>query len=202
MAAEQIPLRYLGAALARLAELTLAPAPSAGATRVLALDGRSGAGKSTLAEALAQAMGVPCVSLEALYGGWDGLLAGIERLVSDVLEPLSAGRPAVVPRYDWLAGRWLAPRVLERPPVLIVEGVGAGALAAAPYVGVLAWLELDEQTRRRRAMERDGSIYGGHWEMWRAQEDEYLAKDRTQERASVTLVGAPEDAQAPPGRRG
>jgi hypothetical protein len=188
MPAEQISLRD-GGALARLAELALASPPSAGATRVLAIDGRSSAGKSTLAETLSARMDVPCVSLEALYGGWDGLLAGIERLVADVLEPLAGGRAAVVPRYDWLAERWLAPRTLQPPPLLIIEGAGAGALAVAPYVGVLAWLELPEEIRWRRAMERDGSIYGGHWEMWRAQEDEYLGADRTPERAGVILAG-------------
>ncbi|HEX7610614.1 MAG TPA: hypothetical protein VF380_08070, partial [Solirubrobacteraceae bacterium] len=103
---------------------------------------------------------------------------------------LAGGRAAAVPRYDWLADRWLAPHTLKPPAVLIVEGVGAGALAAAPHVGVLAWLDCEEHLRRRRAMERDGSIYGGHWEMWRAQEDEYLGADRTPERADVLLAGA------------
>jgi hypothetical protein len=188
MGVEEIRLRDPGA-LARLAALARVSPPSAGATRVLAIDGRSGAGKSTLAEKLAARMDVPSVSLEELYGGWDGLLAGIERLVVDVLDPLAAGHAAAVPRYDWLAERWLTARTLLPPPLLIVEGVGAGALAAAPHVGVLAWLELPEEARRRRAMARDGSIYRGHWDMWRAQEDQYLAADRTPERAGVILVG-------------
>src|SRR5579871_5666736 len=94
---------------------------------VLAIDGRSGSGKSTLALAL----GAPVVSLEDLYGGWDGLRPGIDRLVREVLEPLRAAGRAGVPRWDWRAGRWERPRELARPALLVVEGAGAGALAAA-----------------------------------------------------------------------
>ena len=39
-----------------------------------------------------------------MYPGWDGLQAGVDLLVEAVLVPLSAGRPAQVPRYDWLVG--------------------------------------------------------------------------------------------------
>src|SRR5579871_514962 len=88
----------------------------AAAGGVLAIDGRSGSGKTTLAAAL----GAPVVSLEDLYGGWDGLRPGIERLVRCVLEPLAAGRRARVPRYDWHAGRWREPWPLDPPPLLVV----------------------------------------------------------------------------------
>jgi hypothetical protein len=176
-------------ALDRLAQLARGSQPSAGATRVLALDGRSGAGKSMLARALSQQMRVPYVSMEQLYGGWSGLQDGIDRLLAEVLEPLAAGREAMVPLYDWAAARWLSPQALPPPPLLIVEGVGAGAVAAAPYLGLLAWLELSEPMRKARAMERDGTLYDGHWEMWRDQEDEYLRVNRTAERAEVILAG-------------
>jgi uridine kinase len=175
--------------LAELLVLARAGTPRAGETRVLAIDGRSGAGKSTLAAALAEELDAPSISLEQLYGGWDGLRAGIERLVADVLTPLAQGQPASVPRYDWLTGSWLAPTFLISPPILVVEGVGAGALAAAPYLSVMAWLELAEQARRARAMERDGSTYDGYWEMWSRQEDEYLRSDRTYERADLVIAG-------------
>ena len=64
---------------------------------VIAIDGRSGAGKTSLAARLRLALGAPVVALEDLYGGWDGLERGVDLLVSDVLEPLSAGRAARVP---------------------------------------------------------------------------------------------------------
>ena len=73
---------------------------------VIAIDGRSGAGKTSLASGLGSALGAPVVTLEDLYGGWDGLERGIDLLVSEVLEPLGAGVAARVPRYDWVTAAW------------------------------------------------------------------------------------------------
>jgi cytidylate kinase len=164
-----------------------AAAPRAGGTRVLAIDGRSGAGKTYLAAALGRELGAPIVSLEDLYGGWDGLERGIGLLVSEVLEPLAAGRAAVVPRYDWVAGRWAEPVLLDPPELLIVEGVGAGARRAATFESVLVWLESAAAVRKKRALGRDGEVFAPHWEGWAAQEDAMLARERTPERADVVL---------------
>lgn len=179
-----------------LAGLLRAAPARAGRTRVLAIDGRSGAGKSTLAALVAGALGgAPVVSLESLYGGWDGLRRGAGLLVSDVLAPLAAGRPVRVPRYDWVAGVWREPVELSPPETLVVEGVGAGARAAAPYVSLLAWLEAGARTRRRRALARDGDTYRPHWDRWAAQEAALFAADPVRDRAEVVVrTDAPESA--------
>ncbi len=135
-------------------------------------DGRVGPRGSSLAAA--DGLGAPVVTLEDLYGGWDGLERGIDLLVSEVLEPLAAGRAARVPKYDWLAGAWAAPWVLEPPEVLIVEGVGAGARRAAAYASLLIWVEAAESVRKQRALDRDGQAFAPHWDMWAAQEDAML----------------------------
>lgn len=169
------------------AALTAAPA-RAGATKVVAIDGRSGAGKSTVSAALAAALHAPVVDLEYLYPGWDGLEAGVDVLVADVLEPLAAGREAIpVPRWDYAAHAWGEPLPLTAPEVLIVEGVGSGDRRAIPFVSVLVWVELDEQTRYARAIARDADVYRPHWERWAAQERLLLARERTPERADVTV---------------
>jgi len=176
-------------------ERALRAAPSdsgAGAPRVVAIDGRSGAGKSTLAAALAARLdGAPVVSLEDLYGGWNGLEAGVELVHRAVLEPLAEGRAASVPRYDWHGGKWAASWTLEPPPLLIVEGVGVGALRLAQFTSVLVWIELDGAARRLRALEARGdrAIYEAHWEGWARQEDEHYARERPWERAGVLLRG-------------
>jgi uridine kinase len=158
-----------------------------GRTCVIAIDGRSGAGKTSLAAGLRAELAAPVVTLEDLYGGWDGLERGIDLLVSDVLEPLSAGRAARVPRYDWGAAAWGAPWVLEPPAVLVVEGVGTGARRAAAYESVLVWLEVPAPVRKSRALDRDGETFAPHWDAWAAQEDALLARERTPERADLVI---------------
>jgi uridine kinase len=167
---------------------TLQGAPArAGRTRVLAIDGRSGAGKTRLAAELSAELGAAVVSLEDFYDGWDGLDRGIGVLVSEVLEPLAAGRTVRVPRYDWVARTWGEPVVLEPPEVLIVEGVGAGARRAAAFESLLVWLEAPAAVRKQRALGRDGETFAPYWDMWAAQEEAMLARERTQERADVVL---------------
>jgi uridine kinase len=159
----------------------------AGRTRVVAVDGRSGAGKTSLAVALAAALRAPVVTLEDLYGGWDGLEHGIDLLVAEVLQPLAAGRAARVPRYDWVRGEWAEPWTLAPPGLLVVEGVGAGARRAARYESALIWLEETAAVRRRRALDRDGDTFAPHWDRWAAQEDALLEREHTRDRADLVL---------------
>ncbi len=172
-----------------VARLAWSRAPAAGRTRVVAVDGRSGAGKTSLATALQASLGAPVVSLEYLYGGWDGLERGIDLLVTAVLEPLAAGRAARVPRYDWIAAAWDTPWTLEPPEALIVEGAGAGARRAAAYESALVWMEEPASVRKKRALDRDGETFAPYWDAWAAQEDAMLARERTPERADVIIDG-------------
>jgi hypothetical protein len=165
-------------------------------TRVIAVDGRSGAGKTSLAARLSAALRAPVVALEDLYGAWDGLERGIDLLVTTVLEPLAAGRAARVPRYDWTAGMWAEPWVLQPPRLLIVEGVGAGARRAASFQSALVWLEAAAPVRRRLAVDRDGGAFAPHWEMWAAQEDAMLARESTPERADLVITDPYDGASA------
>jgi uridine kinase len=154
---------------------------------VVAIDGRSGAGKTQLAGLLREELGALVVSLEDLYGGWDGLERGIDLLVTEVLEPLAAGRAARVPRYDWITRTWGEPAPLDPPELLIVEGVGAGARRAAAFESLVVWLEAPADVRKKRALARDGETFAPYWDYWAAQEDAMLARERTPERADVLI---------------
>lgn len=177
----------MSAELTALVERARALAPSAGGARVIGIDGRSGAGKSTLALLLAPQLDAAVIHLDRLYDGWDGLDRGVATLEREVLAPLAAGEPVLVPRYDWLAGDWDVPWPLGEPATLIVEGVGAGARPGAAHLALLVWLEAPVEVRRARALARDGEVYAPHWERWAAQEDALLARERTPERADVVL---------------
>ena len=159
------------AELAALAQEVRQLEPRAGATTMVVIDGPSGSGKSTFATRLAEATGAGLLRLEDMYPGWDGLDEGAQRLVDDVLEPLSRGEQATIRRWDWLAMR---------------EGVGAGSRAAAPFISLLIWLEAETEERYARAIARDGELYLGHWDRWAAQEQVTFAREATRDRADRT----------------
>lgn len=160
--------------------------------RVIAVDGPSGSGKTTLGGALAGELEAPLVHMDDLYPGWDGLRDGAGRLVEWILRPLAEGRPARWRRYDWTLGAYAGWRELPPADVVIVEGVGSGALAAAPYTSFLVWTEAPLAVRRARALSRDGEIYRPHWERWARQERAYFATDGVRARADAVIDTGPE----------
>jgi uridine kinase len=155
---------------------------------VLAVDGPSGAGKTRLAEQLRAGLDrASVVHLDDFYPGWHGLEASVPRLVAWVLQPVSVGRPARWRRYDWVAGRYAEWHEVPDCDVLVVDGVGSGARACAPYLDALLWVETTEDERYRRAMARDGVGYRPYWRQWAAAERTHHARERTRERADVRL---------------
>ncbi|WP_432547064.1 nucleoside/nucleotide kinase family protein [Kineococcus sp. SYSU DK004] len=173
----------------RLLPLVSPPAPVA-RPWLVAVDGPSGAGKTVLAGALAAALTAPLLHVEDLYPGWDGLAVSVPLLADGVLTPLAAGRPGRYRRWDWTAD---APgAVVEVPPapLLVVEGVGCGARAAARWVSRLVWVQAPAGVRRERALARDGDVYAPHWERWAAQETRLFAAEGTRERADVVVDSA------------
>ncbi len=183
--------------LAALAGLAAAAPALAGTTRVVAVDGRSGAGKTALARALARALrgtgaAVRVLHLDDVYPGWDGLRAGVDELCGSVLAPLAQGRPAAYRRWSWVRSRYAGTAEVAPAPLLLVEGVGAAARCARPYLGLGVWLEAPAAVRRARALARDGAAYAPHWERWAAQEEDLLASEGARAAADVVL-----DATAP-----
>ncbi|WP_344920378.1 hypothetical protein [Streptosporangium oxazolinicum] len=160
----------------------------AGRTRVLAVEGRSGSGKSTLATAVAEELAAPVVRMDDLYPGWDGLLGGVDALVGWILRPLSRERPARWRRYDWADGGYAEWHEVPVTGILVLDGTGSGALAAAPYLSGLLWLEADDEVRKARALERDGDLYAPHWDRWAAQEERFHARDGVPARADLTIT--------------
>lgn len=179
---------------------------------LIAVDGRSGAGKSTLALELATALrvhrSVSVFHLEDVYTGWDGLTAGRERYVAQVLESLHWGEDARWTAWDWVHNTDGERRSTRAADVVIVEGVGAGCREARPYLDAVVWVEVQDTARRRRALLRDGDTFAPHWDRWAEQERGWLATDPVPDTADVVVFNradgtAPADtlralAQLPP----
>lgn len=143
---------------------------------VLLIDGRSGSGKTTLGRAVAAAWPVDrlgpvrLVHLDDVYPGWHGLEAASRVVETSLLSPVAPGWR----RWDWEHDRAAAWEVLDPTVSLIVEGAGALTRASSSLADVRVWLELDADTRRRRALDRDGAAFEPWWDVWAAQEDRHL----------------------------
>ncbi len=174
--------------LPRLVEAARAAAPRAHGRRVIGLDGRSGTGKTTLADRLGVALDAPVIHLDDLYPGWDGLEAGVDRLLDGVLRPLATGAGTVTEyRWDWTADRDGEPLTRPAADLTVVEGVGCGARRCAPYLSLLIWLEAPPAQRRARALARDGALFAPHWDRWAAQERAHADREQTRRRADLVL---------------
>ncbi|MCU1476868.1 MAG: ATP-binding protein [Subtercola sp.] len=188
-------LSFIAAAWA----LSSGPEPRSAATAftgpVVLIDGRSGSGKTALAEALAEAwpgraegatLGATLptvVHLDDIYPGWHGL----ELASAHVHDQLLAAAQPRWQRYDWANERATEWASVDKARPLIVEGVGALSRQNAALATITIWLELDDATRRSRAIARDGQTYEPFWNIWAEQEDVFLARESPASLADVIV---------------
>jgi len=149
---------------------------------IVLVDGRSGSGKTELARALVQQHpSFQLVGLDGLYPGWHGLEAG-SAAVPELL------RTGVWRSWDWAndePGEW---REIDPAGDILVEGVGALTAASRPLAEVAVWVDLDDATRRSRALARD-PYFAAHWDDWAAQEEGLLEREKPWMLADVMVEG-------------
>ena len=158
-----------------------------GPGRLICVDGPAGSGKTTLAQKLADLTGAPMIHMDDMYAGWDGIAAGVAQF-DTILLPLVEGAPGSYRRYDWHAGEFTETVMVPPAPLLIIEGVGSGAVAYAGFRTALAWVDAPQEVRRSRGIARDGDTFAPHWEAWAAAETELFARELTAARADIIVL--------------
>lgn len=126
------------------------------------------------------------VHLDELLAGWDGLRGVAERL-DPLLLPLARGEVGRYERYDWHAGRFVDWVPVATTPLLVVEGVASGSRRHAALCTVLVWVEVDDDLRLTRGLERDGEAMRPHWERWMMEERALFVDEGTLARADVVV---------------
>ncbi|GAB3605972.1 AAA family ATPase [Conyzicola nivalis] len=154
---------------------------------MLLIDGRSGSGKTELARAIvAGSPTAQLVRLDDLYPGWGGLEEG-SRVVRDDI--LASDTPSWR-RWDWELGRHAEWHDIDPSRPLVIEGCGALSRDNRRLATFGIWVALDAATRKRRALERDGSTYAPHWDEWAAQEDAFLTRENPAAHADAVIDGS------------
>ena len=166
-------------------------------TPIILVDGRTGSGKTTFAAALQNRLfqigeSAPrVIHMDDLYEGWDGLQAGVDYLLRQILSPLGRREGASWQEYDWAAGErtgtW---REFRGGTPLIIEGVGALSRIAAEQANVTVWLEADQAVRQERIAGRqaEGDGDGSWFAMWSAQEADFYAREKSAEIADFVIA--------------
>lgn len=166
--------------------------PTLGTGRLVCIDGPAGSGKTTLAAAVAAAARrrLPTVTLlhmDDLYEGWDGLDTVAELVRRSILDPLLVGRSGRYRRWDWLAGARAEEHLVDPVALLVIEGVGSGALACADAITTLVWTEAPPDVRLERGIRRDGEALRAPWQRWMEAEARHFAAQGTRERADLVI---------------
>lgn len=161
------------------------------ATPIVLIDGRAASGKSTIADALQRRLfkegeTLPrVVHMDDLYLGWDGLAAGAEYLQRFVLGPIAARKTAHWQMFDWALGERREWREFSGGTPLIIEGCGALNSKSIDLANFSVWLEVPEDVRHKRWLEREGS--DEHWAQWAAAELDFYARERSAALAAIRL---------------
>ncbi|QIX28785.1 hypothetical protein ncot_13810 [Nocardioides sp. JQ2195] len=171
--------------------------------RLICIDGPAGSGKTTLATALAEAVpGAVLLHMDDMYEGWSGLNDDLgPRLRDQVIAPLAAGEPGLFRRFDWHLDRFAELHVVPPSDLLVLEGVGSGDLALAPYRSTLVWVAAPDELRLRRGLARDRDRYEqdaavwdepaqrARWDAFLADEARFFAEHRVRESADLAVDG-------------
>jgi len=182
--------------LSRLTDESISLIDRGIAMPIIVIDGRAGAGKSTLAldlqnELFRSGESMPrIIHMDDLYEGWNGLALGAEYLQRVVLAPLLNIGTSSWQEFNWETNereRW---REFSGGTPLIIEGCGSLNRYTSTIAHLTVWLDVPEEIRKQRWLERDGHIFDQYFDSWAAQELDFIAREKSPEFAQFGLASS------------
>lgn len=171
--------------------------------KMIGIDGLGASGKTTIAEGIKQLHPeTSIIHLEDFYKPQAERTEGVtdqavspdfdwDRFEDFVIKPVRRNLMVKYRRFDWRADRWTDPLWIEIPPTHWIIIVGVYALQSRFFTvyDYTIWMEVPKEIRLRRMIEREGESVAQEWlEKWSPREENYLAIDAPDKRATSTIL--------------
>ncbi len=177
--------------------------PRKQSTLLIGIDGCGGAGKTTFANRLKEEYSsVTVVHMDDFYFPSTHIVEAEpaikpigadfdwERVLSNILVPVSQNREGVYQRYDWETDSLAEWRKIPVGGIVIIEGVYSTRKELANFYELTIWVDCPREIRLLRGMERDGEEAKELWENnWMIAEDIYVETHKPIERADIIVKG-------------
>jgi uridine kinase len=153
---------------------------------LIGIGGHGAAGKTTLART------VPGAVIVSTDEFWTGSGFALDRVKTDVLDPLRAGIVASYESWNWATKTASGMRHIEPGGVVLVEGVCALHEMLRDAYDLKVWVETPRETCLARAVARDGESERQQWiNVWMPNEDAYIERDQPLSCVDLVVSGIP-----------
>ncbi|WP_053364661.1 uridine kinase [Bacillus sp. FJAT-27251] len=172
-------------------------------TYLVGIDGFGGSGKSTLAAKIAEhCADVTIVHMDDFYLPSAEIIQAHptekpigadfdwQRLLKQVIEPLSQEQEGHYQRYDWGSDALAEWHRVPLGGIVIIEGVYTLREELSHHYDLKIWVDCPREIRLSRGIERDGEEARDMWEKnWMLSEDLYFEKQKPILRAELVVEG-------------
>jgi uridine kinase len=163
-------------------------ASSPQATKIIGIDGCGGAGKTTFAARLAKRLDAQIIHTDD-FASWDNTLDWHDRLMTQVVTPLSLNTPGRYQRFDWTQNALAEWHDVPVQPYVIIEGVSSIRALFRPAYAFTIYVEAPQDVRLERGLARDGEQSLSLWQNWQRDEDAYVENESPHTFADIVLDG-------------
>jgi ribosomal protein S18 acetylase RimI-like enzyme len=113
-----------------------------------------------------------------------------DRMESQLLAPLRAGRDARYQRWDWDRDEGAEWHDVPVGVPVVIEGVSSTRREVNVPWALQIWVDTPREARLDRALRRDGPALMRRWlDDWLPSEDEYVAREHPEQRVDLVISG-------------